>query len=176
MTRKFYSLVAAAIVLATLLPLHAAALECGDVDRSGAVGASDALHLLQYAVGIEGVQVACPFNCVSTTTSTTSTTSTTTTTLPFYVGNWEGDLFGDDVGTFAGRVDALGRLSGTGVSFLAGPFSVRGTVSGSGSLAGVISSGATMSGSLRSNGTGSGTYRNDFYDVRGTWTAIRTGP
>ncbi len=60
--------------------LHA---ECGDVDDSGRVDASDALRLLQYAVQTSGVEVCCPGCPLPSTTLVTTTTNTTTTTLRF---------------------------------------------------------------------------------------------
>jgi Cys-rich repeat protein len=52
------------------------ASECGDVDGSGAIAASDALLVLQKAVGAQVPPLQCPVQCTSTTTTTSTTTST----------------------------------------------------------------------------------------------------
>ena len=49
------------------------ALECGDVDDSGVVGASDALMVLRKAVGLTTSPLQCPGQCVTTTTTSTTT-------------------------------------------------------------------------------------------------------
>lgn len=71
----------AALLWALAAPLPASAticadVECGDVDASGKIVASDAMRLLRRAVGHD-VDLACPLACLDTTTTTT-----TTTTLP----------------------------------------------------------------------------------------------
>jgi hypothetical protein len=51
----------------------AAAMECGDLDDSGAITTHDALVLLRRAVGLEVAPLQCPDNCTITTTTTTNT-------------------------------------------------------------------------------------------------------
>jgi len=62
----------------------AAAPQCGDLDESGTIAATDALLLLKRAVG-QNVTLLCPVCSTTTTlpaTTTTSTTSTTTMPMP----------------------------------------------------------------------------------------------
>ena len=63
----------ALICLLLSLPTSVAAFECGDLDASGSVGASDALHVLRRAVGLPA-NLECPAVSCTTTTSTTSST------------------------------------------------------------------------------------------------------
>lgn len=49
-------------------------VQCGDVDASGKIVASDAMRLLRKAVG-QDVEVTCPYACLETTTTTTTTTT-----------------------------------------------------------------------------------------------------
>lgn len=73
--RMVQSLLAAAAVLALAGP--ALSMECGDVDASGNVSASDALAVLRRAVGIPGQSLQCPDQCPAVTTTTSSTTTNT---------------------------------------------------------------------------------------------------
>jgi hypothetical protein len=83
--------VASLVVPRTATATHCADVECGDLDGSGSVVASDALRLLRNAVGLD-IELVCPSICVDTPTTTTTTTvttltvtttsTTTTTTLP----------------------------------------------------------------------------------------------
>lgn len=59
-----------------------APVQCGDLDASGEIAATDALLLLKKAVGLD-VVIACPECPGNTTTTTTSSTlwSTPTTTI-----------------------------------------------------------------------------------------------
>ena len=61
-----------------LLATPVRAQDCGDLDYSGDVSATDALVVLKYAVG-QPVDMHC---CACVTTTTTTTSTTTTTTLP----------------------------------------------------------------------------------------------
>ena len=73
-----YAVRSAATLLAVALlsgSSFAWAMECGDVDDSGDVVASDALAVLRRAIGLNESPLQCPDRCVLATT-TTSVTST----------------------------------------------------------------------------------------------------
>ena len=53
-------------------PIVAVAFDCGDLDASGQIAASDALRLLKKSVGLS-VDVACPSMCSTTSTTTVVT-------------------------------------------------------------------------------------------------------
>ncbi len=93
-------------LLLLLSPVTSHGQECGDLDSSGSIAATDALLVLKKAVGTPDVTLHCPAGCSTTTTTqcqtyldcagpgdcecqsgmcacvTLPTTTTTTTTLP----------------------------------------------------------------------------------------------
>lgn len=177
--RPFAILLAASVALC-LYASPAVAQICGDLDNSGRVAATDALLLLQRAVGLR-VTLHCR-ECSSTTTTTfgsPTTTGTTTTTIAASIaGVWMGTFSGDDSGSFTITVDTSGDITGSGTSAAAGVFDVVGAVSPVGDLVatgGGTSDGSTFTGTLSPTGTGSGTWENQFFGESGTWTAVKVG-
>ena len=98
-----------------------------------------------------------------------------------YAGNWTGSFTGTgDSGTCEAQITDAGNLSGTCTSWAlssaasVGTFTFSGSVSSSGEYTqGGASTGATFAGRYSRNGSVSGQWRNDTYNIDGTWTMTK---
>lgn len=96
-------------------------------------------------------------------------------------GYYEGTFSGDDSGTWSMTVDAIGNITGDGISVSGDAFTLAGSVSSSGdanadAAVGGTSTGAKYSGTLTRDGSFSGTWLNTTFAEAGSFSGNKTTP